>query len=106
MKQDRDANFIARKTPKNHGQTLDQHGMLAASASSSETRPDWKVARAMGHAGSRQSGKGLTRPTVASLPQHSDPRRDDQHMAGHQNANVVLCMGGKCAEAHPAASSG
>jgi formate dehydrogenase major subunit len=49
MKQDRDANFIARNA---QGTTVNRWistGMLAASASSSETAfLTWKVARAMG----------------------------------------------------------
>jgi formate dehydrogenase major subunit len=49
MKQDRDANFIARNAAGTTVNRWISTGMLAASASSSETAfLTWKVARAMG----------------------------------------------------------
>ena len=97
MKQDRDANFIAKNAG---GTTVNRWlstGMLAASAviernglSDMEGRP---VAR---HGGVRQPGACLTRTDGGQSGSNIRSRRNDQHVAGHQECQRGGGHGRQC----------
>ena len=103
MKDDRDKNFIARNAAGTTVNRWISTGMLAASASSSETAYADLEGRALArHAGLRQPGACLTRTDGGQSGPNIRSRCDDQHLAGHQERQCgASCMGGNAAEAHP-----
>ena len=71
--------------------------MLAASASSNETAYlTWKVARSARHGGLRQPGARLTRTDGGQSGPNIRSRRDDQHLAGHQERQRRRGHGRQC----------
>ena len=85
MKEDRDKNFIAKNK---EGTTVNRWlstGMLAASASSNETAyADVEGGSRSRHRGVRQRGARLTRTDGGQFGPNIRSRRNDQHLAGHQ----------------------
>lgn len=102
LKDDRDANFIARN---DKGQTVNRwltSGMLASSAASNETGVlDFKFARSLGMLGIDCQARLCHAPTVAALAPSFGRGAMTNHWVDIKNANVVMVMGGNPAEAHP-----
>lgn len=102
LKDDRDANFIARN---DKGQLVNRwlsSGMLASSAASNETGVlDFKFARALGMLGIDCQARLCHAPTVAALAPSFGRGAMTNHWVDIKNANVVIVMGGNPAEAHP-----
>lgn len=102
MKDDRDANFIARNA---EGVTVNRWlstGMLCSSAASSETGAlDQRFTRALGILGTDSQARVCHAPTVAALAPTFGRGAMTNNWVDIKNANVVLIMGGNPAEAHP-----
>ncbi|WP_082428349.1 formate dehydrogenase-N subunit alpha [Pseudomonas sp. NBRC 111119] len=102
MKDDRDANFIARNAD---GVTVNRWlstGMLCSSAASSETGAlDQRFTRALGILGTDSQARVCHAPTVAALAPTFGRGAMTNNWVDIKNANVVLIMGGNPAEAHP-----
>ena len=85
MKEDRDANYIAKNA---EGVTVNRWlstGMLCASASSNETGYlTQKFSRALGYARGRQPGARLTRTNGSKSCSNIWSRCDDQPLGRHQ----------------------
>ncbi len=102
LKDDRDANFIARN---DKGQTVNRwlsSGMLASSAASNETGVlDFKFSRSLGMLGIDCQARLCHAPTVSALAPSFGRGAMTNHWVDIKNANVVMVMGGNPAEAHP-----
>lgn len=102
LKDDRDANFIAKNEK---GETVNRWlstGMLASSAASNETGVlDFKFARGLGMLGIDCQARLCHAPTVAALAPSFGRGAMTNHWVDIKNANVVMVMGGNPAEAHP-----
>lgn len=102
LKDDRDANFIARNE---RGQVVNRwlsSGFLASSAASNETGLlDFKFTRALGMLGIDCQARLCHAPTVSALAPSFGRGAMTNHWVDIKNANVVIVMGGNPAEAHP-----
>ncbi|CAH0649158.1 MULTISPECIES: formate dehydrogenase-N subunit alpha [Pseudomonas] len=102
MKDDRDANFIAKNA---QGVTVNRWlstGMLCSSAASSETGAlDQRFTRALGILGTDSQARVCHAPTVSALAPTFGRGAMTNNWVDIKNANVVLIMGGNPAEAHP-----
>ena len=102
LKDDRDANFIARNDKGELVNRWLSTGMLASSAASNETGIlDFRFARALGIVGLDCQARLCHGPTVAALAPSFGRGAMTNHWVDIQHANVILVMGGNPAEAHP-----
>lgn len=102
LKDDRDANFIARNDKGELVNRWLSTGMLASSAASNETGVlDFKFARSLGMLGIDCQARLCHAPTVAALAPSFGRGAMTNHWVDIKNANVVIVMGGNPAEAHP-----
>ena len=92
MKQDRDANFIAKNAAGNHGQPMAQHRHAGGVRVVERDRlPHMEGRPLFRNAGLRQPGARLTRTDGGQFGPNIRSRRNDQHLAGHQERQ---CGGG------------
>lgn len=102
MKDDRDANFIAKNAD---GVTVNRWlstAMLTASASSNETGIlTQKFMRSLGIVGTDAQARVCHGPTVAALASTFGRGAMTNNWVDIKNADFVLIMGGNPAEAHP-----
>lgn len=102
VKDDRDANFIARN---DKGQTVNRWvstGFLAASAASNETGYlTNKVARALGMVMIDSQARICHAPSVTALASSFGRGAMTNTWMNIQHADVIIAMGGNPAEAHP-----
>jgi anaerobic selenocysteine-containing dehydrogenase len=102
LKQDRDAKFVARDAAGTSVNRWTTTGMLAASASSSETAYlTWKVPHSFGMLVFDHQARVGHGPTVAGLAPTFGRSVMTKAWQDIKNADVVLGVGGNAAEAHP-----
>lgn len=102
LKDDRDANFIAKN---DKGTTVNRwlsSGFLGSSAASNETGVlDVKFARGLGMVALENQARLCHGPTVSALAPTFGRGAMTNNWVDIKNANVVFIMGGNPAEAHP-----
>ena len=94
MKEDRDKTLHRQEQGRDHRQPLDQHRHAGGVRVLQRDRlPDLEGRALAGHGGLRQPGARLTRTDGGQSGPNLRSRRDDQHLAGHQERQCRRCHG-------------
>ncbi|WP_371688066.1 formate dehydrogenase-N subunit alpha [Snodgrassella alvi] len=102
IKDERDANLIAKNADGVTVNRLETIGMLCASASSNETGIlTQKFMRSLGLVGTDSQARVCHGPTVSALAATFGRGAMTNTWTDIQNADFILVMGGNAAEAHP-----